>query len=74
MAHLHDSGYKYLFSHAGATATAVLQTGTYAAAAAGSFTHTAAGADGLLVLNDGTTVTFIVIVGGATLASGDFVL
>ncbi len=57
----------------GTAGQAILQTGTYDAVN-GEFTHTAAGPDGLLVINDGTNVAYVVIVGGAGLLGTDFVL
>ena len=50
-----------------------LQTGVWDSVN-GDFTHTAAGADAILVLDDGTNVTSIIVVGGATLTLADFVL
>lgn len=57
----------------GMAGQAILQTGTYDAVN-GDFTHVSGGVDGLLVINDGTNVAYVVIVGGATLTSTDFVL
>ena len=57
---------------AGTAGNAILQTGAYDALN-GDFTHTAAGSDGLLVINDGANVAYIVIVGGAPLATSDFI-
>jgi Ca2+-binding RTX toxin-like protein len=50
-----------------------LQTGVWDAAN-GDFTHTAAGADAIIVIDDGTTVAAIIIIGGATLTAADFIL
>jgi Ca2+-binding RTX toxin-like protein len=53
---------------------ALLQTGEYSSASTGSFTHTSAGPDGLLTLNDGTNIVRIVIIGGGSLSSSDLIL
>jgi len=50
-----------------------LQTGVWDATN-GDFTHTANGADALMILDDGSTIGAVVVVGGATLEAGDFIL
>ena len=50
-----------------------LQTGVWDAVN-GDFTHTAAGGDALLVLDDGVNVVSLVVVGGAALTVADFIL